>query len=762
VKAETLSLTQLFNKPICFMVPLFQRPYVWTKGDHWIPLWEDIRTTTERLLAERAMAVADAEEPTIAEDRTAPHFLGAVVLEQIPVGAGMIDVRSVIDGQQRLTTLQLFLDAAHDVAKEFDDPSAKFFSKLTQNDPDLVRTTADHYKVWPTNLDQEAFRLTLEQDNDPHPPQADVTHTTIWLAHEYFCDALREWLADDGDAVADQLDALRTTLWRLIKLVVIDLEPNDNAQVIFETLNARGTPLLASDLVKNFLFRQALAQHRDVDALYRTHWAQLDDPWWRELVTQGRLYRPRLDVFFYHWLTLRLAAEFGVHELFPQFKRYSSGLDTERLLADISRHAATYRSFEEMVPGTFEHSFFYRLRAMETTTATPVLLYVLSHDDAAIASEQKRLMMSAIESWLVRRVLCRLTTKNYNQVFMALLVAVSGEPSRVGDITVGFLRSLGGESQVWPTDDQVEEAALDLPMYRIISRGRLRMALEAIEAELRTSFADERTVPTGLSIEHVLPQSWELNWPLAEWVDEAEATVDRDRLKHSLGNLTLVNGKLNTGLSNDPWSKKRVTLQEHTTLFLNKDLVTKYIDAWDESTIRERGRALTQVVCRIWPGPDSVGWPEADAGVQAAEAYMSTGDSGADIGLESGSTVDTSAKQTFSHDRIRETVTTEFLRSNVDAIDAWLTEQGIDVKHKKGSHHSLYVGKHWLGGFYYARRWIRFWLRERTSTDHIYEKISHPESVSLKDVSVNANIYDAADLELFKEGVLARLDVAAT
>src|SRR5438034_9064431 len=102
MKAETVTLTQLFNKPICFVVPLFQRPYVWEKGKHWIPLWEDIRATTQRLLTERATAQGVGQDPATAEERTAAHFLGAVVLDQVPVGAGMIDVRSVIDGQQRL------------------------------------------------------------------------------------------------------------------------------------------------------------------------------------------------------------------------------------------------------------------------------------------------------------------------------------------------------------------------------------------------------------------------------------------------------------------------------------------------------------------------------------------------------------------------------------------------------------------------------------------------------------------------------------
>lgn len=756
MKAETLTLTQLFNKPICFVVPLFQRPYVWEKGKHWIPLWEDVRATTQRLLAERSGARASGAQPNAAEERTAAHFLGAVVLEQVPVGAGMVDVRSVIDGQQRLTTLQLFLDAAHDVAIEFSDESAKLFAKLTENDPDLVRSVSDRYKVWPTTLDQEAFRLTMERDAEPGA-HVDLTTSRMWQAHEYFCEALRDWLADEDDAVEEQLDALRTTLWRLVRLVVIDLEANDNAQVIFETLNARGTPLLASDLIKNFAFREAAAQGLNVERLYEDEWRSLDDDWWREMVTQGRLFRPRLDVFFFHWLTMRLATEFGVHELFPQFKRYSVEQPMDAVLADVRSHALTYRGFDAHPARTYEQTFFYRLRAMETATVMPVLLFVLGQTDDVVPADQKLLMMRAIESWLVRRLLCRMTTKNYNQVFLALLTALRDQPERAGDVTVGFLRALDGESQVWPEDDKVVQSILTLPMYRIVSRGRLRMVLEALEQELRTSFAEESAPTAGLSIEHILPQSWAVNWPLPVG-SPPDAEAQRDNLKHSLGNLTLVNGKLNSGLSNDPWTKKHETLKQHITLHLNKDLVNLYADGWDEVGIQTRGRLLAEKASRIWPSPTAPVWPAAVAGSAAAEAFMATEASGGDLAVASPSELaDEIAVGSVSHHQIRAKVRTPFLEATIDELEEWLQELGLDVRHKKGTHHSIYSGKRWIGGYYYAQNWIHFWLRERVPSDAKLSHLTKPATASLKEQSIAANVFDENDLEILKGAVRDRI-----
>lgn len=754
MKAETLTLTQLFNKPISFVVPLFQRPYVWEKGKHWIPLWEDIRAITQRLLAERSTAESAGLELATAEDKTAAHFLGAVVLEQVPGGTGMIDIRSVIDGQQRLTTLQLFLDAAHDVALEFGDVSAKLFAKLTENDPDLVRETRDHYKVWPTNLDEDAFRLTMGRDALPGDSELDVSGTRMWQAHDYFCDAMREWLADEDDSVEAQLDALRTTLWRLVRLVVIDLEPNDNAQVIFETLNARGTPLLASDLIKNFVFRQASAQHLAIAELYQNHWRSLDDDWWREIVTQGRLYRPRLDVFFFHWLTMRVGSEFGVHELFPQFKRHAMTQDVDTVLADVHRHAKVYRGFDDQPIGTYERTFFYRLRAMETATVTPALLFVLGHADDQVPHDQKLRMIRAVESWLVRRLLCRLTTKNYNQVFLALLGALREDPEHAGDVTVAFLRGIGGESQEWPTDEKLQEALLSLPLYRVVSRGRLRMVLEALEDELRTDFAEEAHTRTGLSIEHILPQSWELNWPPPVGADATEAKARRDILKHSIGNLTLVTGKLNSSLSNDPWADKHNTLKQHIVLFLNKDVVNLHEASWDETSILERGRKLADAASRIWPGPGASEWPASAEVSPAAQTFMEREASGAEVASPS---EPGAQSKSMTHDQVRAKVKTSFLEETVDALEDWLTENGVEVRHKKGTHHSLYVGKRWIGGYYFAQRWIHFWLRERHPSDDSFSRLSRANNVSLKHLSVAGNVVNEADLEIFRQGVLDRL-----
>src|SRR6267154_161118 len=111
MEANARSPRDLFDSTVCYEIPAFQRPYVWTEEDQWQPLWDDITRVAESLLEEHADNSTVPEPPS--------HFLGAVVLKQLASAAGDPSRSSVIDGQQRLTTLQMLIDAAQVVIEEF-------------------------------------------------------------------------------------------------------------------------------------------------------------------------------------------------------------------------------------------------------------------------------------------------------------------------------------------------------------------------------------------------------------------------------------------------------------------------------------------------------------------------------------------------------------------------------------------------------------------------------------------------------------------
>ena len=136
---------KLFRRNVRFVVPRFQRPYVWSKELNWEPLWDDVLAVMENIGG--------------AEDAPA-HFLGAVVLDHQRAPYGTTEVRQVIDGQQRLSTLQLLLAAARDVAIGLNLPERYVTSlrRMTLNDDEMSVDPDDTYKVWPTNADRIPFR----------------------------------------------------------------------------------------------------------------------------------------------------------------------------------------------------------------------------------------------------------------------------------------------------------------------------------------------------------------------------------------------------------------------------------------------------------------------------------------------------------------------------------------------------------------------------------------------------------------------------
>lgn len=253
-----------------YVIPTFQRDYEWTENGQWALLFEDLESVAERLGQARAHAQATGSSIAKAERTIAPHFLGAVVCDQLPTPAGALDMRAVIDGQQRLTTLQLLIRGVLDVLIEKDSPRIKQVRRLLENPSDVVERPEERHKLWPRRRDRLVWPEAM---GDAVPDASDHLYLK---ARKFFADATRK--ASTGVDGADQTEHLVDALLSLFKLVVIDLEDNDDAQIIFEVLNGRQTPLSAADLVKNLLFlRGELADEKELERLYEEYWQEFDE-----------------------------------------------------------------------------------------------------------------------------------------------------------------------------------------------------------------------------------------------------------------------------------------------------------------------------------------------------------------------------------------------------------------------------------------------------------------------------------------------------
>jgi uncharacterized protein with ParB-like and HNH nuclease domain len=576
MKVDKLTLERIFERDERLEAPLFQRPYVWKQEENWRPLWESTCSVAEKRLS--AMP-------------TRPHFLGAIVLDQVKTPLGKLHARQIIDGQQRLTTLQLALAAARDLCAKLSELRyAKAFEKLVVNDVPLSDDPNDTFKVWPTNADREDFRKVMKAGSPTVVRKMNNSHLEderlVPNAYLFFADTFDEWLGPAGtDDFRKRLDTLYITLRDDLHLVVIDLEPQDDAQEIFETLNALGTPLLPADLVKNYLFRLAEVQKEDTRKLYEEFWAAFDKQkgYWRKEVRQGRLKRPRLDLFLNHYLTLMLGQEVLIAQLFGDY-------------------ANVYKSFDEFSDRSREGAFFYRLSELDTTTVFPLLLEVIKRHNTTDGGDEFNQILADLESFLVRRTICELTPKNYNKLFVELVKqSAKGNDFSAGTIRT-FLLGQDAETSRWPTDEEFKKAWLGLQFYKRLKKSKLRMILEALEVALHTGKTEQVAIERTLTIEHLLPREWERYWPLSPANDSQEVQKKIERRKEMLdriGNLTLLTKKLNPSVSNGPWDKKRKGILSHSALNLNRLLP----GVWDEDRIAERSEELFKIAVKVWPRP---------------------------------------------------------------------------------------------------------------------------------------------------------------
>jgi hypothetical protein len=596
----------VFMQPQRLVVPLFQRPYVWNEENQWEPLWSDVSRAAKRLLA----------DPT---GRHYPHFLGAVVIQQLQNPLGTMQERTIIDGQQRLTTMQLLLDA---LGAELEgvgatQPATRI-EALVSNQEAFWERPEDRFKVWPTNRDRAAFNEVMSA---PSPVDYDsLAHrgSRMVQAHQYFASKAREWLqaSADGD-VQVRAAAVERSVRELMQMVVIDLSADENAQEIFETLNARGAQLTAADLIKNFVFQRLIEVGANVEAAYEQYWKDFETGFWEAEVSAGRVKQARSSIFLNHWLIARTGDEILAREVFYRFKAYvdfDSGADMPELLRQIDQSARVYREFvsaSTTLTGPLDRVglFAYRTGVMESEVVKPLVLLLLDPEEEAVSAEQLTKALDVLESWLVRRMLVRATSKAYNQV-MAELISQIRKAGRIraGDVLEDYLRAQTGGRSYWPDDDELTRELSTLPVYRRLSRGRLRMVLEAIEDHLRgwrgsaIGLGSERVARGKYAIEHVMPRRWQMHWPLP-----ADGTaVERDSMIHTLGNLTLLTGRLNSQVSNGPWAGKggkQAALHRHDVLMVNRQLLGGPDDNWSDDAITARTERLIRIISEVWPVP---------------------------------------------------------------------------------------------------------------------------------------------------------------
>ncbi|CAO4191864.1 DUF262 domain-containing protein [Methylorubrum extorquens] len=613
-----------------FVVPIYQRQYSW-REERLGPFWDDV--------------AAKAEEALQGKPKFS-HYMGALILS--PGGDGFTIGTTprvqVVDGQQRLTTFQLFLAALREVGNmlgvaEVGEAIRNYlFVRPMSGDTDADA----RFKLVPTPEDRAMFHLIMEgglaavrakhpamffQNGKPIKKYAPLS--VIALA--FFVDRIETYVrwglqdddtpvgmpADEGaDAPLRRLNALLEALLNHLKLVVITLAETDDAQVIFETLNSQAEPLLAMDLVRNNIFHRATTQGESAEALFEAKWRPFDALFWKADAPRAKPRRPRIDHFLSHALSAQTGEETSLRELYAEYRAFTRPKGKPRFptveaeLEALTTFAPIYQTLEE--GGGGDEALIRlgaKLNVWEVTTAYPLVFQIASSNAAASVKAD---LYQLIYSYLVRRALCGLTPKNLNKTFGRLVSAMLTDGVSTNTFAKAFAGQRG-DTVRFPDDAQLRAAILSNPVYLWFPRKeRLADILWELECASRTRYSVHTPRPGNMSIEHVLPQTWTTFWHLPDGrrapadritgVDEAmlSAISVRQAVLHTLGNLTLITVPGNTNASNSAFQQKKLWLKQ-SLLALNLSILEE--EKWDETTIHARSEALADLAVMVWPAP---------------------------------------------------------------------------------------------------------------------------------------------------------------
>ena len=587
--SKIMGLGDLFDFDVSYRIPEFQRPYAWSE-EQWEALWDDVQKVAEKIL--RA-----PDSPDLL-----PHFMGAIVVQPRDGDTQYSEVRPVlvVDGQQRLTTLQLLIKA---VSMEFTSSLVSTTEFGTLRDcmfNDEKRTGGDYLnatKIRQSNgLDQADFQDIIRDrlgHNRPARPIVD--------AYGHFRNWVSTWLNSEPELVGLKATALYKVLTKYLKVATIDLDTGEKPHFIFEILNSRGERLKEADYIKNTVMYEAdvIDDGDRASAL----WGMFEDDWWRKEESRGRDLQMQLDRFLNYWCMMRLGEYVPIRRTAATFRRFVeqekelNDAPIDSIANDIKGTGIVYKNIEEnRQPGI--EDVLRRVKTLEISVIMPPLLWLYTQD---IGDQERKSAVRALESYLVRRALCNLGSQGLNRLFIELVKHLESDNSISADqAVIRFLNGQTAENRLWPGDKRVTDYLSVNAMPG--NAARKKMILEAIEISKRPPMAEQLGVTSNLTVEHLLPQGWnEEGWPLPDQeMDRSEATDIRNGYIPLIGNLTLATKELNSSMSNRSWENKRKALNKFSALFINKELLDSAPSVWDEDAIQHRSHMLGEALTKIW------------------------------------------------------------------------------------------------------------------------------------------------------------------
>jgi uncharacterized protein with ParB-like and HNH nuclease domain/predicted transport protein len=558
MKATEAKLLDFLKKSPQFVIPIYQRTYSWTQREC-LQLWDDI------IRAGR-------------NDAIAAHFVGSIVY----IENGLYQISSqtpllVIDGQQRLTTVMLILEAL-----------ARYLGDSEPVDGFSAKKLRSYYLLNPLEEGERAFKLLLTQ-TDKHsllalvqqkPQQADAS-LRVTENFKFF----EGQITTLGNEIAVLCNGLA-------KLVIVDIalsRDQDNPQLIFESMNSTGRELSQADLIRNFILMglEPAVQTR----LYEDHWRPMEVAFGQEA------YGSYFDGFMRHYLTLRTGEIPNVRDVYAAFKAHArapevAATGVEDLVAEIHSYAGYYCAMALGQEADKELGAAFRdLRELKVDVAFPFLLELYrDYTEGILDRGDFEQAVRFVEAYVFRRAVCGIPTNSLNKTFATFGRVLRKD--RYLESIQAHLLALPSYRR-FPSNEEFERQLAERDLYNFPRRSYWLRRLE-------NHGRKERVPVDEYTIEHILPQN--VNLP-KEWREclGVEWRRVQEIWLHTLGNLTLT--RYNAEYSDRPFTEKRDMKGGFKTspLWLNEGLGELAI--WDEAAIQKRAKRLAAQAIVTWAAP---------------------------------------------------------------------------------------------------------------------------------------------------------------
>lgn len=557
MKASEAKLLDFLKKSPQFIIPIFQRTYSWQENQC-EQLWNDILRAGK-------------------DDKIGAHFIGSVVyIQQDLYHVTIQSPLLVIDGQQRLTTASLIIEA---LSRHLGDtePVIGFSAKKLRN----------YYLLNPEEEGERGFKLLLTQtDKDsllsllrqkPWPAQPSLR---IQANFEYFNDKI------------SNLKDLTPLCQGLAKLMIVDIaltRGQDNPQLIFESMNSTGRALTQADLIRNFILMGLEQSHQS--RLYEDHWRPM------ELEFGQAGYRDHFDSFMRHYLTVRtgqIPRLDEVYEAFKVFARKKEQVDAgvDQLVADIHKFGSYFcaMAFKKESDPVLSLAF-QDLLELRVDVAFPFLLEL--YDDYAeglLSRDEFAICVHLTESYVFRRGVCAIPTNSLNKTFATFGKALKKD-RYLESVQAHFLTL--PSYRRFPDNVEFKKEFMQRDLYNTRMRSYWLRRLENYGRKERVAVQD-------YTIEHILPQNENLSIKWREALGPDWKQVQKEFL-HTLGNLTLTG--YNSEYSDRPFEEKRDMDGgfKHSPLRLNEGLGAQ--TEWNQHTILARSDRLSDQALNVWAIP---------------------------------------------------------------------------------------------------------------------------------------------------------------